>query len=88
MLYDGKSQRFNKHKDVKEFAPGLCIDLGKALENGSVPSDLSFDDAQYNGIEDPESIMGRPGDVFEADRMRYTKSHYKAPEKAPELQTE
>lgn len=88
MLYDGKNHRFNKRQDVKEFAPGLCVDLGKALVNGSVPSDLAFDDAQYNGIEDPESIMGRPGDVFEADRMKYTKSHYKAPEKPADPKTE
>lgn len=84
MFYDGSKMKFNELRDVKEFTPGLTVDLGKALENGSVPSDLNFDDTRYNGIDEPESIMGRPSDAFEADRMKYTKSHYKAPEKKPE----
>lgn len=84
MFYDGKNQRYNRLRDVKEFAPGLSIDLGKAMANGSVPADLTSSPDNYNGIEEPESILGRPSDVFEADRMKYTKSHYKAPEKPAE----
>lgn len=85
MFYDGSKQRFNEIRDVREFAPGLSVDLGKALENGSVPSDLAYDESRINGIEDPESILGRPSDAFEADQMAYTKSHYKAPEKKSEV---
>lgn len=45
-----------------------AIDLRVAYETGVVSGDLENIEGNFNGIEDPGSIMGSPGDVFEALR--------------------
>ena len=60
---------FDKSKDLKEVENHGYVDLTLCLRTGSVPSDVSASVSNYNGIEDPQSIIGSPSDVFEAMRM-------------------
>lgn len=60
---------FDKSKDIREVDPFGFVDLGLCLKTGSVPSDVTASVSNYNGIEDPQSIIGTPSDVFEAMRM-------------------
>lgn len=46
------------------------VDLCEVISNGAVPTFVSDTDVDYNDIEDPASILGKPHDVFEAYRMQ------------------
>lgn len=61
--------KFDKSRDIKEVDKFGFVDLYLCLRTGSVPSDVSASVANYNGIEDPQSIIGSPSDIFEAMRM-------------------
>lgn len=54
-------------KPVDEFG---WIDAAEAYVNKSVPSNLITQESDYNGIDDPDSILGKPDDVFSALRMQ------------------
>lgn len=60
---------FDKTKDIKEVDNYGFVDLALCLRTGSVPSDVSASVSNYNGIDDPQSIIGSPSDIFEAMRM-------------------
>lgn len=61
--------RYNSEHDLTPVSQTGFIDLCDAMVSGVVPSQLPDSDEVYNGIEDPESILGKPSDVFEALRM-------------------
>lgn len=42
------------------------IDLKSALENSVVPSQMPESETDYNGIDEPQKILGKPHDIFEA----------------------
>lgn len=46
------------------------VDLKSAMVNHVIPSQIAETEEDYNGIEDPSSIMGKPADVFEAMEMQ------------------
>ena len=46
------------------------VDLKSAMVNHCIPSQIAETEEDYNGIEDPASIMGKPADVFEAMEMQ------------------
>lgn len=46
------------------------VNLVESVRNGVVPSSISDTEVEYNDIEDPASILGKPHDVFEAYRMQ------------------
>lgn len=60
---------FDPLRDMREVDPLGYVDLGKALMTGIVPSDVTGNMSSYNGIENPESILGTPTDVFDSMRM-------------------
>lgn len=60
---------FNSETDIKEVDQFGFVDLVECMSNGQVPSSVSNTEDEYNGIDDPASIMGKPHDVFEAYRM-------------------
>lgn len=67
--------RYNPAVDLQPVSQTGFIDLCDAIVSGVVPSQLPDSEEVYNGIEDPESILGKPSDVFEALRMEsYIKS--------------
>ena len=64
-----KSCRFNPVRDVSSVSQTGFIDLKNAFANNCVPSQIVGEDTDYNGIDDPSSILGSPSDVFEAMEM-------------------
>lgn len=42
------------------------IDLKVALASSSVPSQMPDSDTDYNGIDEPDMVLGKPRDIFEA----------------------
>ena len=61
--------KFNPLCDVREVQNFGYLDLADVMRTGIVPSDLSASQLQFNGIEDPQSILGSPRDTFDAMRM-------------------
>lgn len=60
---------YNPMCDICAVEPFGYINLVEAVENGTVPSTINNVEAEYNGIEDPATIIGKPGDIFEMYRM-------------------
>lgn len=44
------------------------VDLHEAFLNASIPGELNTEAENYNGVDDPDSLLGRPSDVFDAIR--------------------
>lgn len=42
------------------------IELKNALAESVVPSQMPDSDADYNGIDEPDKVLGKPRDIFEA----------------------
>lgn len=61
---------FNPKVDKSPVSLLGYVDLKSAMVNHALPSQIAESEADYNGIEDPASIMGRPTDVFEAMEMQ------------------
>lgn len=57
---------FDPIRDLKPVDQFGFIDLKVALDSSSVPSQMPDSETDYNGAEDPESVLGRPRDIFEA----------------------
>lgn len=70
---------FNPAVDKKAVEPFGFIDLKQALATSTVPSQLPDADVDYNGVEDPKSILGRPRDVFDAMAMESSINSYVPP---------
>ncbi len=64
--------KFNPLSDVREVQAFGYLDLADVMRTGIVPSSLSASQLQFNGIEDPQSILGSPCDTFDAMRMMDT----------------
>lgn len=64
-----KNLSFDPLCDIKPVSQTGFIDLVSAYQNNCVPSQLPNSESDYNGIEEPESILGKPSDVFEAMEM-------------------
>lgn len=61
--------RFDPVRDLCPVSQTGFIDLKSAFASGIVPSVAPNAEVDYNGIEDPGSILGKPHDVFEAMEM-------------------
>lgn len=57
---------FDPLKDLKPVEQYGFIDLKTALDSSIVPSQMPESETDYNGIEEPEQIAGKPADIFEA----------------------
>lgn len=57
---------FDPVRDIAPVEQFGFIDLKTALAESVVPSQMPESDSDYNGIDDPNKILGRPHDVFEA----------------------
>lgn len=42
------------------------IELKSALAESVVPSQLPDSESDYNGIDEPDKVLGKPRDIFEA----------------------
>lgn len=61
---------FDPVKDIAPVEQFGFVDLKAALANSVVPSVMADAESDYNGIENPDSIIGTPRDVFEALDMQ------------------
>lgn len=61
---------FDPVRDIAPVEQFGFIDLKSALANSVVPSVMPDSDVDYNGVDDPDSIIGTPRDVFEAIDMQ------------------
>lgn len=57
---------FNPERDIQAVEQTGYVDLAKANSMNSIPANIDGSDLSYNRIEDPNSIAGRPSDVFES----------------------
>lgn len=57
---------FDPVRDLQPVDQFGFIDLKVALDSSSVPSQMPDSDSDYNGADDPQSVLGRPRDIFEA----------------------
>ena len=62
--------QFNPVCDIREVQSFGFLELADVMRSGIIPSNLPASQLQYNGIEDPQSILGSPCDTFDAMRMR------------------
>lgn len=69
---------YNPDRDLQDVDQFGYIDLNRAYVEGVVLGDTKSDARQYNNIEDPRSIIGRPDDTFDALMMaqRYGEAVY------------
>lgn len=77
MVY--KDFSFNPLRDKTPVSGTGFIDLKSAMVNNVIPSNIAESETDYNGIQDPASIMGKPRDVFEALDMQKAINDYKPP---------
>lgn len=63
---------YDPQKDLAPVDQFGFVNLRDAYINGSLPGDLSVSAEDYNGVDDPGSLLGRSADVFEA----YRKAEY------------
>lgn len=61
---------FDPVRDIAPVDQFGFIDLKSALANSVVPSVMEGSDVDYNGVDDPEEVLGTPRDVFEAIDMQ------------------
>lgn len=60
---------YNPLTDVQPVDQFGFIDLVKAKETGTIPANISGVEVDYNGVDDPSSLLNRPADQFEAMRQ-------------------
>ena len=60
---------FDPVRDSQEVDQFGYIDLVEVFQKGSLSSDVNLRDSNFNEINDPSSILGKPKDIFEAQRM-------------------
>lgn len=65
-----KGFRFNPLRDKSPVSSVGFVDLRAAMVNNAVPSQVPGTDDDYNGIDIPDSILGKPRDIFEAMDMQ------------------
>ena len=63
---------YNPSKDICSVVQGDIVDLRQAYLNGSIPDNVAIPDVEYDGNENPESIIGKPANAFEAIHMQET----------------
>lgn len=72
--------KYDPIKDISPVDPTGWVDLAQANAMNSLPANLQVEQLSFNEIEDPNSIGGRPSDVFEAAAMSKSIADY-VPEK-------
>ena len=82
MVYENFA--FNPLRDKSPVSTTGYIDLKSAMANSVIPSQLPDAEQDYNGIDDPASILGKPRDVFEAMDMEKHINNFKPEDKTDE----
>ena len=55
------------------------VDLNKAYVDGTISGDVAISDERFNGVQDPDTLLPRPKDRFDAMRQAdFVKSQLKS----------
>lgn len=73
------SGTYDKNKDICEVDQLGFVDVVKAFANGVIEGAASLDEAKFNNISDPDAVLGKPSDIFEAIQMSRTIQDYTPP---------
>ena len=57
---------FDPVRDIAPVEQFGFIELKDALANSIVPSQMPDSETDYNGIDEPDKVLGKPRDIFEA----------------------
>ena len=57
---------FNPVRDIAPVDQFGFIELKDALASSVVPSQMPDSETDYNGIDEPDKVLGKPRDIFEA----------------------
>lgn len=57
---------FDPVRDLAPVEQFGFIELKDALANSIVPSQMPESETDYNGIDEPDKVLGKPRDIFEA----------------------
>lgn len=57
---------FDPVRDIAPVEQFGFIELKDALANSIVPSQMPESETDYNGIDEPDKVLGKPRDIFEA----------------------
>lgn len=60
---------YNPDRDICAVSQSDYIDVRDAFVNGLVPENVSPTAQEYDGVEDPLKVFGRPANEFEAIHM-------------------
>lgn len=75
---------YNPRRDIKEVESGLAVNISDALSTGVVKDSPYLEN--YNGISEPEQIIGRVADRFDAlEASRVVRKYGKKANVAPEI---
>lgn len=81
--------RYNPTTDLAAVEPFGYINLCDAVEKGEIPAGIANSELEYNNIDNPQTIMGKPSDIFEAYRMADSiKASVKANKERAQLQSQ
>lgn len=63
---------YDPRRDICAVVPTDVIDLKEAFVNGFIPDNVVVGDTEYDGNDEPASIIGRPSNDFEAIHLLQT----------------
>lgn len=75
---------YNPERDRVAVSQSDVLDLKSAFINGMLPENVSAPDVDYDNNEEPEKIIGRPANEFEAIHMVKTIKDLQSASKPPE----
>lgn len=75
---------FDSRRDIAKVDQFGYVDLPKVLVNNTLPANMSNNDLKYSDIENPQSVMNRPKDVFEVAHLERSIRDYKPATKPSE----
>lgn len=81
--HHGRSMVFDERQDISTVAQFGAVDLRVLAENNAIPGDVGASATDFDGVDDPGAILGRPSDPFEEIAMRKAVNEYKAPKREP-----
>lgn len=79
-----KNCRYNPTRDVVSVSQQEVISIADAFVNGLIPDNVIAQESEYDGNENPESILGRPANEFEAMHLSETVKNLRAASKQNE----
>lgn len=75
---------FDSRRDIAKVDQFGYVDLPKVLVNNTLPANMSNNDLKYSDIDNPQSVMSRPKDVFEVAHLERSIRDYKPATKPSE----